>query len=86
MGLAILAAFGILLLLAPQVQAGCTSAGDKCPYGYGVKRSGGHGWWCEPCGNYGPPPRYYRDYDGPPAYQPPPRYYPYYPPPRYPGY
>ena len=28
---------------------GCESAGDNCPYGYRIKRHGGHGWSCEPC-------------------------------------
>jgi hypothetical protein len=82
---------------SPIENIACNKGGDKCPYGFAVKKSGGHGWHCEPCrgaqggGGYtgGYSGGYARDYDGPPpgyypGYVPPPRYDPdYVPPPRY---
>jgi hypothetical protein len=47
---------------SPVEKIGCTSSGDKCPYGYRIEKHGGKGWSCERCGDQKQGSRY-RDWN-----------------------
>jgi hypothetical protein len=72
---------------SPVEQIGCTTAGDRCAYGYRIEKHGGKGWSCELCSNQRHGSSRYRDWND--RYYEPRRYrdydHRYYGPRRYPG-